>query len=305
MADTFTPKLLLRQYDPLLNYDVSKLSADMLKIDNAFGTVICTSTTRPSTGLFNGLTIYETDTGRTLIYNAGGWRFETAYILPVASAAARNALTPVWDGMQIYRTDKDWTETYDGTAWRVPNGVNTAALADITHPVTGQYAVLTTDNLEYRYNGTGWDGVRLVAPHPVIERRLNASTATGAATNFLIPFDTSITTGVGITYNSGTKDFTFTRAGRYFAAASVRRDANSEFYLWFAKSGASAGNRGKDSQPTGGGLNRATAAAIRIAAGETWGVYCWSSPGVNLVRESGSTSDDYAPYVSFNYLGPL
>jgi hypothetical protein len=303
VADTFTPKLGLRQYDPLLNYDVNKFSADNLAIDNSYGAVICTSLTRPSTGLYDGMLLWETDTKRFVIRVSGAWVAVPTRVV-VADVTARNALTAN-EGMQIYRQDKDWTETHDGTAWRVPNGTRVTALADVTHPTTGQYVVLSTDDLEYRYNGTGWDGVRLVAPHPVIERRLNASTGTGASSNFLIPFDTNVTTGVGITYNAGTKDFTFTRAGRYTFNCSVRRDINSEFYLWFAKSGAPAGNRGKDSQPGGGGLNRATSAKVRVAAGETWGVYCWSNPAVNLVRESGSTADDYAPYFSAFYDGPI
>ena len=156
MADTFTTKLGLRQYDPLLNYDVNKLSADMLKIDNAFGTVICTSSTRPSTGLFNGHTIYETDTGRTLVRNAGAWLFETAYILPVANATARNALTPVWDGFTIYRVDMDWLEIYDGAAWRVQGTQATASLANITNPMVNQMAMLTTDLTIYRWTGAAW-----------------------------------------------------------------------------------------------------------------------------------------------------
>lgn len=158
MADTFTPKLGLRQYDLNLNFDGSKISADNVKIDNAIGTVICTSTTRPSTGLFNGLTIYETDSGRILVYNAGAWRLETASILPVASLAARNALTPVWSGFLIWRTDMRWMEMYDAAsaAWRVQGFVKCDALADITNPTTNQMTLLSTDQIVYRWTGSAW-----------------------------------------------------------------------------------------------------------------------------------------------------
>lgn len=301
MADTFTSKLGLRQYDATLNYDVSKFSADNLKIDNAFGTVICTSTTRPSTGLFNGMQLWETDTQRFVVRVSGAW-VPVPNVVTIANAAARTAIVTPYDGMVIYRQDMDWLETYDGAFWRVPNGVQTSALANITNPVTGQYAVLTTDWVEYRWDGSSWASVRLVLPHPRIERRLNASTATGGSTDFKIPFDTNVTTGLDITYSAG--DFTFARAGRYQFTTSIRKSANSEFYLWFGKSSSSSGNRGKDSIPTGGGLNKATAATVRVAAGEAWSVYCWSNPTVNLVREN-STTDDYAPYFAATYMGPL
>jgi hypothetical protein len=37
------------------------------------GVVVCTSTTRPTTGLYEGLTIYETDTDRVLYYDGAAW----------------------------------------------------------------------------------------------------------------------------------------------------------------------------------------------------------------------------------------
>lgn len=37
------------------------------------GTIVCTSTTRPTVSLFEGMTVYETDTNRYLIYDGTGW----------------------------------------------------------------------------------------------------------------------------------------------------------------------------------------------------------------------------------------
>ncbi len=54
--------------------------------------VICTSSTRPSTGLFEGLRIYETDTDRTLVYSGSAW---VILLQPVAT------YTPTLAGVAI------------------------------------------------------------------------------------------------------------------------------------------------------------------------------------------------------------
>jgi hypothetical protein len=156
MADTFTPKLGLRQYDAALNYAVSKFSADNLLIDNAIGTVICTSTTRPSTSLFNGMQLWETDTQRFVVRVAGAWVAASANPIIVANQAARDAITTKYDGQTVYRQDTDWLEIYDGAAWRVQGHVPTSALANITNPMAGQTCLLTTENMVYRWTGSAW-----------------------------------------------------------------------------------------------------------------------------------------------------
>ncbi|MEV4053043.1 hypothetical protein AB0J55_17810 [Amycolatopsis sp. NPDC049688] len=77
-------------------------------------------------------------------------------LLPVASQAERDAIANPYDGMAVYRRDLDWEETYDGTAWRAPMFCRTAALANITNPVTAQIALLTTDLYYYRWTGSAW-----------------------------------------------------------------------------------------------------------------------------------------------------
>jgi hypothetical protein len=80
----------------------------------------------------------------------------TGGLLPVADATERGAIANPYDGMQIYRRDTDWIEAYDGTAWRAPALCRTTALANITSPFTGQFALLTTDNALYRWSGSAW-----------------------------------------------------------------------------------------------------------------------------------------------------
>ncbi|RSD22011.1 hypothetical protein [Amycolatopsis eburnea] len=83
----------------------------------------------------------------------------TGGLLPVADVTERAAIAQPYDGMAIYRRDLDWIETYDGTAWRAPMWCRTTALANITNPVTGQMALLTTDNYVYRWTGSAWSPV--------------------------------------------------------------------------------------------------------------------------------------------------
>lgn len=303
MADTFTSKLGLRQYDASLNYDVSKFSADNLLIDNAFGTVICTSGTRPSTGLFNGMTLWETDTRRFVVRVAGVWT-PVPNVCTIADAAARTAITAPYDGMVIYRQDTDWLEIYDGAAWRVPNGARTTSLALITNPVSQQNAILTTDSIEYRWDGVStWNAIRYCGPAPCIERRHNASTQpTGAGSAYKVLFDTSLTAGVDITYASG--NFTFARSGRYLFTTSLRLSAVSELYIWFARSGVNNDNQAKDSKPAGTGLNKGTSGVVRVTAAQDWSVFVWSSLNIDIIRESAN-ANDYPPYFSAHYLGPL
>lgn len=181
MADTFTPKLGLRQYDASLNYAVSKFSADNLLIDNAIGTVICTSTTRPSTGLFNGMTLWETDTQRFVVRVSGAW-VAVPNLITVADHTARNAITTKYDGQTIYRQDRDWIEVYDGAAWRIVGTAHCSSTVDrdnpdtITSPYTGQLVVTTDTGTTWQRISGAWTCAsnRLIA---FSERTTSSSTA--------------------------------------------------------------------------------------------------------------------------------
>lgn len=183
MADTFTTKLGLRQYDAAGFYDVSKISADNLLVDNAFGTVICTSTTRPSSGLFNGMTLWETDTRRFVVRVAGAWTVVPGRAL-IADATARAAITTPYDGMEIYRQDRDWTEIYDGAAWRVQGIAMCTTVADrnaiITSPYNGQFAVTMDSDTLWQYDSvtSAW---KCMAGQGVIARGRRTNTSSGSS----------------------------------------------------------------------------------------------------------------------------
>lgn len=192
MVDTFTPKLGLRQYDASGFYDVNKFSADNLLIDNAFGTIICTSTTRPSTGLFNGMQLWETDTERFVVRVAGAW--VVAPIMRVmANQAARDAIVTPYQGMTIYRLDRAWEEKYDGVGWRIQGVAICASTADrdavITRLYDGQYAYTTdTKTLWVRHSGV-WN--RQVSRGLIARgrRSTNSATSTSAAATAVLRLD--------------------------------------------------------------------------------------------------------------------
>jgi hypothetical protein len=79
------------------------------------GTIICTSTTRPASP-FEGQTIYETDTDKTLIWNASNW---VGISTPAAlTTTQRGTLTP-YTGLEIYNTTTGAWEVYNGSSWQI------------------------------------------------------------------------------------------------------------------------------------------------------------------------------------------
>lgn len=224
-------------------------------------------------------------------------------VLPVDSLAERAIIVSAWPGARIYRTDKLWDETYDGSAWRTENGAMVTALADITNPRVGQVAVLSTDNVAYRWSGSVWEAAFYTGRKPMGEWRRNANfSVVGGADRKMSDWDTVITTPYEITHSAG--NFTFARSGVYSLVTSNRRAANSEFYMWWGKASDSNINRGKQSGPNGGALSQVIATTARITAGDVWCVWYWSSATVNLVRET-ATAEDYTPYAHIRYLDPL
>jgi hypothetical protein len=84
--------------------------------------IVVTSTTRPTTGLYNGLVIYEIDTGQTFMYNGTGWMsYEPTRI---CTSTTHPALP--FNGMKIYETDTRkeliWNGVRFDRVWNSPWG---------------------------------------------------------------------------------------------------------------------------------------------------------------------------------------
>jgi predicted Rdx family selenoprotein len=100
---------------------VTDLNDNWDKIDAAAGVTICTSSTRPSTGLINGRLIYETDTKSLLIRqtsSGGFWAYISTAV--VANTTARDALTPTVTGMLAITTDTDTLWQKKASGWATP-----------------------------------------------------------------------------------------------------------------------------------------------------------------------------------------
>lgn len=123
MPASTTSRLLLTKPDPNPVtgdfVDINVLNADFDRIDAAAGAFPCTSGTRPTgTDRWDGRLIRETDTRRTLVWNATQAVWDILGVIVVANLAARNALTGLYDGMQVWRSDTKCFNVYDGAVWR-------------------------------------------------------------------------------------------------------------------------------------------------------------------------------------------
>lgn len=114
---TSTPRLLLVKPIGTENYSVSIVDSNLDIIDAAIGATICTSATRPATGLFDGRLAYETDTDALLVYKTSGATWRYVNTPKVAGTTERDALTPKFDGLRCYRKDTDLEQIWNGSAW--------------------------------------------------------------------------------------------------------------------------------------------------------------------------------------------
>lgn len=103
MAST-TTRLGLRKPAPSDAVDVTAdLDNNWDVVDAVVGTIICTSSSRPSTP-FTGQTIRETDTGFSYIWDGTTWVFTTRGITMCTSGTRPDA-THSFVGLMIYETD--------------------------------------------------------------------------------------------------------------------------------------------------------------------------------------------------------
>jgi hypothetical protein len=268
VADTLTSRGLII-LDPALNYDVAKFNANFNLLDGMLSTIVCTSTTRPSTGLFDGMTLWETDTKRFVV--RGAW-VPVPQLITVANQAARDAIVTKYDGMTVYRQDMDWEEIYDGTAWRVQGLQAVASLANITNPMTGQMAWLTTDGILYKWSGAAWQGVLPIGTvataahqHDAFYRQSGTAQVITAGADWRVRFDTGdrVTSDVTTATVSGGTEFTINRAGRWRVEASVRFGVGANNTERYAAIGHSVATSVRYAEQNG--ISNTPAAALPIA----------------------------------------
>lgn len=172
MADTTTSKGITI-LDPDLYYDVNKINANFQKLSDGLGAIVCTSTTRPSTNLYDGMTLWETDTRRFVVRVSATW-VPVPQRSIVADFAARAAIVTPYDGMMIYRQDCDWHEAFDGAAWRVVGTAHVASTSArdtlITHPYNGQICVTTDTGRMWVRQGGVWIAMPPLVP-PIFQGR--------------------------------------------------------------------------------------------------------------------------------------
>lgn len=92
------------------------------------GMVVCTSATRPTTNLWEGQAIWETDTDKRQIYDGASWR-------PVGNIWVCTSSTrppAPFEGEQIIETDTDRLLVYDGAAWIRTNQYSAAGRTGVT-----------------------------------------------------------------------------------------------------------------------------------------------------------------------------
>jgi hypothetical protein len=205
-------------------------------------------------------------------------------VLPVASAAIRTALGVVHTGFLISRTDKNWVEVYDGTAWRVQGTVKTGALADITDPLAGQLALLTTDNYLYRYTGSAWIAVQCFSPTGgIVQYKRTGGSGTvssGTATKLGFGAAVSVDTSIVVVSGAGNTDFTIQRDGTYDLNATVpwvTASSGTHSYWGYI---ALAGNQAVRIAANTDGPNNYQAILnpnkpVRLTAGTALSVFCF------------------------------
>lgn len=120
------------------------LANNFQKIDDFFGTVICTSVTRPSSP-YAGQEIYETDTRMRYIRNAAN----SAWVMTdrVPSVAATGDIAVPYTGQLIWVTAVNLLYRYTGSAWSavtIFNNASTQTVNTAENTSSGSYVDLTT-----------------------------------------------------------------------------------------------------------------------------------------------------------------
>lgn len=149
---TPTPKLALDLVDPAVfqALGVSKINANFADIDTFMGSVICTSTTRPSTP-FPGMTIYETDTKLLRVRNQANnsWLI----VNQLMGVNATSEIISPQDGDIVFVKSERLFYFHDGTIWRKLFPVSYAAQSQLTSGTLGPSGSVTIFQQTVSYPG--------------------------------------------------------------------------------------------------------------------------------------------------------
>lgn len=153
--------------------------------------IVVTSTTRPTTGLYEGLVIYETDTKRTYIYTGSGWQSYE----PLRICTSTTHPSSPFVGMEIYETDTHKRLIWNGhrfdPPWNMPWGSIWGA------GITGSWGPgAETPLLLNGATSRTWTNVANRLMHLVLNLGVYRGSVNGANT-FRIKID-------GVTYNTST-----------------------------------------------------------------------------------------------------
>lgn len=99
----------------------------------------CTSATRPSSP-HEGMTIYETDTDRHMVYSGSAWVPAGGAVICTSSTRPSSPRT----GTEIVETDTGFRLTYDGSSWVQTGGYGTPGTWNLT--VTQSFTCTYTTN---------------------------------------------------------------------------------------------------------------------------------------------------------------
>lgn len=198
---TTTTRLGLTRPDPQEDVDVGQLNANADAIDAAIGAAAVTSGTRPTTGLFDGKLLHESDTDELVVRRSGAWK-----LLGTAAATAdRLARRTTGGRLKVGTATQDddaatLKQLNDGLAATLSSAAIPAAYprgrkAGQSFAADGPQAVTTTeimfDTVTFtaeagrRYKVT-WDGTWIVTGSLVTAtfsvRSASGTTVTNAAT---------------------------------------------------------------------------------------------------------------------------
>lgn len=229
---TTTTRLGLRKPAGSDSVNVSTdLDANFDAIDTVIGSVYATKSTRPSTP-FQGESVYESDTGASIVHNgsspaSAGWVYPRA-VAGYLTAATRPSV--VSSGLLVRESDTHNLVVSNGSSpasgsWEHVSVPVVSSTSAIVAPYTNQLVIQSSDNVQYRYNGSSWDPVNIFGVaqgYAYYKTTGTGLTTISTGTVASYTFDTAVSTCADVTA-SGTNNnkFTFNRGGVWMINACM------------------------------------------------------------------------------------